>query len=148
MIQAVNKVEQLYFVRISGFEGSTQPDSGPSGWSRAQNVEYEANERGIAYVFSRRAAIARACKDLSVGYWAKAVGECVEGIVARFRLVKAGERTADYTWASWRGERDKLPEGISPRSEVRNPPGGWRRVMSYHIPDYFEFRDQIEMHDC
>jgi hypothetical protein len=149
MLHAVDTIQELYFCSIDGVEGSTQPRASAharNGVKTVQSVKYEANERGTAYASTRKAAISRACKDLSTNYWTKAAGQCVESVLARFKLVKDGKRKPDYPHATWRGEDTKSPLFKRPMDAIT--PAGWWRLCSYHVPDYCEFRDQVLSTDC
>ncbi|KJY00357.1 hypothetical protein TI39_contig334g00008 [Zymoseptoria brevis] len=145
MIEAVKAVERMYFDRIEGVEQLTY--SNPQSYYRDFCwVKYEANERGLSYALSRKTAIARAYEFVSAHHWIKVVGECVKGIVARFTLVKLGKRAADPTWASWRGENSVLPFGGWAR-DYNFPRWSWMTRGGYHVPDYFEFRNQVGTSD-
>ncbi|KJX94083.1 hypothetical protein TI39_contig4219g00004 [Zymoseptoria brevis] len=146
MLNGVNAIEELYFISIDGVEGSTLPNTTSRNFQTAWSVKYEANERGVAYASTRKAAIARACKELSTKYWSKAVQSCVAGVLARFKRVKEGKREPDFSKATWRGEDTKLP--LTRRPMDASAPGAWWRLCSFHIPDYCEFRDQVLMNDC
>jgi hypothetical protein len=146
MLHGVNAIEELYFRSISGVEGSTLSRTNGQGIKMVYNVSYEANERGIAYAASSKAAIAHAGKELSTKHWTKAVGQCVDSVLARFKLVKDGKLKPHYPWATWRGEDTILPIFRRPMDAVA--PVGWWRLCSYHAPDYCEFRDQVLTNDC
>ncbi|KAM0698808.1 hypothetical protein Q7P36_000852 [Cladosporium allicinum] len=149
MLHAVNTIEELYFHSIDGVEGSTAPDINTRTSRAFQDVKHEANERGIAYASTRKAAIARACKDLSTKYWTQVVEKCVDGVLARFKLVKDGKRKPDFPWVTWRGEGvDKMVSTHFRRPMDLPIPKGWWRVCSNHAPDYCEFRDQVLSSDC
>jgi hypothetical protein len=149
MLHAVNTIEELYFHSIDGVEGSTAPDINTRTSRAFQDVKYEANERGIAYASTRKAAIARACKDLSTKYWTQVVEKCVDGVLARFKLVKDGKRKPDFPWVTWRGKGvDKMVSTPFRRPMDLPIPKGWWRVCSNHAPDYCEFRDQVLSSDC
>ncbi|SMY18641.1 unnamed protein product [Zymoseptoria tritici ST99CH_1A5] len=146
MLNGVDKIQTLYFQSIEGIEGATL--SSATSWhvKTMYSVKYEANERGVAYALSRNAAITRACKDLSTQYWRKAIGSCVASILARFKLVKEGKREPDYPRATWRGEATTSPLPRRPMDAAI--PAGWWRLISFHVPDYCEFRDQVLANDC
>jgi hypothetical protein len=146
MLHGVNTVQELYFLRIDGIEGSTLPHTNSGNPQLLQSIRCEANERGTQYTRTRRAAIARACTELSSKYWATAVGQCVESVLARFKLVKDGKRKPDHPSATWRGE-DRMRPFNRLAMDAPNPVGWWR-LCSFHIPDYCEFRDQAFMNDC
>jgi hypothetical protein len=148
MVQAIYQIQEMYFSSIEGLEGSTLPDSDPGvgGWNRVQNYRYELNERGRTYEFNRTTAIARASKDMSTNYWMKVVRECVDSVTARFNLVKQKKKKADIPFPSWRGEAISLP--ASTTYEPYTVPSGWRRLLTFHMPDYLEFRDQVDTNDC
>ena len=149
MLHRVDTIEEMYFHSINGLESSTLPNvnvPGAQGVQRSDSVIYDANERAIAYASTRKAAIARACKELSAKHWTRAVDRCVDGVLARFKLVKEGKRKPDYPKATWRGEA-QMPFLMNQRSDAAIP-AGWWRLCSVHIPDYCEFRDQVLMNDC
>jgi hypothetical protein len=145
MLHGLNTIQELYFHSIEGVEASTLPriDSNPQ---TIQRVKYEANERGIAYASTRKAVISRACKDLSTKYWTKISGGCVEGVLARFKLVKDGKRKPDYPVTTWRGEEVPILQHREPMDTAF--PAGWWRLCTFHVPDYCEFRDQVLSNDC
>jgi len=148
MLHRVHAVEDLYFHSIDGVEGSTLPRMTARNFKTVYNIKFEANQRGIACAKTRKAAIARACKDLSTKYWTRAVSQCVDSILARFKLVKDGKRTPDYPGASWRREDTDIMSPFLERPMDAAIPYGWWRLCSFHITDYCEFRDQVLMNDC
>jgi hypothetical protein len=149
MLHGLSTIQEMYFQGIDGVEGSTLPYPSVRSFQAIQSVKYEANERGVAYASTRKAAIARACKELSTKYWTNVVGQCVDNVLARFKLVKDGKRKTDHSYATWRGD---WVSTMGP-TRYRRPmdvvvPDGWWTLCSSHVPDYCEFRGQVEMNDC
>jgi hypothetical protein len=149
MLHGLSTIQAMYFHSIDGVEGSTLPYPSVRSFQAIQSVKYEANERGVAYASTRKAAIARACKELSTKYWTNVVGQCVDNVLARFKLVKDGKRKTDHSYATWRGD---WVSTMGP-TRYRRPmdvvvPDGWWTLCSSHVPDYCEFRGQVEMNDC
>jgi len=104
MLHELNAIQELYFHSIDRIESSTLPYPSLRNFQTFQVLKYEANERGIVYASTRRAAIARGCKELSTKYWTSAVGRCVDSILARFKLVKNDDCGIYYSDPAWRGE--------------------------------------------
>jgi hypothetical protein len=149
MLHGVNTIQEMYFHSIDGVEGSTLPYPSVRNFQAIQSVKYEANQRGVAYASTRKAAIARACKELSTKYWTNAVGQCVDNVLARFKLVKDGKRKPDRPDMTWRGEGEAMMIPLRFRNHMdASIPDGWWRMCSHHVPDYCEFRDQVLTSDC
>jgi hypothetical protein len=146
MLHGVDEIQNLYFLSIDGVESSTVSDANARNFMPIHSVKYEVNERGMAYACTRKTTIARARKEMSTKHWMKAAGSCVDGVLARFKLVKDGKRKPDCRKPTWRGENTEPPH----RRQYMDAavPSGWLRLSSYHVPDYCEFRDQVLKNDC
>ncbi|EGP83202.1 uncharacterized protein MYCGRDRAFT_96914 [Zymoseptoria tritici IPO323] len=87
----------MYFKRIYGVKAESSVrsiDAARAGLPNAdrprQAIMYSANERGIAYASSRKAAILAMGKDLTSAEWMGKVGACVHNVLRRVEMWQSG----------------------------------------------------------